>query len=503
MPGSCMNFFWGVATAAHQVEGNLTNNDWAYFTTSPAIVARVNALSHLGPGHMDVHLQPAGEAVRHANLDTFREDLSRAKLLGINAYRFSIEWSRLQPTPDAIDYTALTEYYVPLVRTLVAEGIEPFITLHHMSLPSWVLTPPTANKPLLRFFGPRVASRADPAFQSSLRGWENPGTIDKFLDVVHLVVKTLKEEGVHYWFTFDEPVASQIGIGYLAGIWPPGFSLSGETARQVYFNVLRAHVRIYDLIKSLDSTAHVGVSHALFYCKPSTGFSLSSKRLATKQVDYFYNEHLLNTLTSGRVDIAIHHKEARRVYQESSQFFGIDPAQWKPKLDFIGLNYYRGVYVYPELPTALLALYDGGAFTENLTGGYEPHGLLNDLGWEVYPDGLYQLLTRLHIRYRLPLLVAENGMAEATDHNRAHPISWPTWSRSSAHRPKESQCLAISIGQLLIHTNGLTTTSLRLVLVYSLLIETPVIHRGRASCDSEARKGRWLCDFWLKAAIWL
>ncbi|HLZ59977.1 MAG TPA: family 1 glycosylhydrolase, partial [Ktedonosporobacter sp.] len=225
--------------------------------------------------------------------------------------------------------------------------------------------------------------------------------------------------------------------------------------------------------------------------------------LATKQVDYFYNEHLLNTLTSGRVDIAIHHKEARRVYQESSQFFGIDPAQWKPKLDFIGLNYYRGVYVYPELPTALLAQYVGGAFTENLTGGYEPHGLLNDLGWEVYPDGLYQLLTRLHIRYRLPLLVAENGMAEATDHNRAHPISWPTWSRSSAHRPKESQCLAISIGQLLIHTNGLTTTSLRLVLVYSLLIETPVIHRGRASCDSEARKGRWLCDFWLKAAIWL
>jgi beta-glucosidase/6-phospho-beta-glucosidase/beta-galactosidase len=412
-------FLLGVATAAHQVEGNLTNNDWALFTTTPAIIARVKALSRLAPGNLDVQLQPAEEAVLHADLDTFTQDLSRAKLLGINAYRFSVEWSRLQPTPDAIDPTALTEYYVPVVRALVAQGIEPLITLNHMSLPTWVLTPPTTSKPILRFCGPSVASKADPGFQASLRGWENPATIDKFLDFVRLVVETLKDEGVRYWLTFDEPVASMIGIGYLAGVWPPGFSLAGAMAKQVYFTVLRVHVRVYDLIKSLDPTAQVGVAHAMFYCKPSTGFSLFNPRAATEQVDYFYNEHLLNTLTSGRVDVTIHRKPARRVYQECDQFFGIDPAQWKPKLDFIGLNYYRGVYVYPELPTILLAPYVGGAFTENLTGRREPYGLLNDLGWEIYPEGLYQLLKRLHTRYGLPLMITENGMCETEDRNRA------------------------------------------------------------------------------------
>ncbi len=413
------DFLWGVSTAAHQVEGNLMHNDWTHFTTTPAIVERVNALSRLGPGDLKVDLQPAEEALLHADLVMFKQDLARARVLGVNAYRLSIEWSRLQPTPDAFDPLPMTEYYIPAIRALKEQGIEPVVTLNHMSLPAWVSTPPSTSKHMLGFFGPKVASRKDKDFQASLRGWENPVTVDKFIEMVQFVVKIFKEEGVRYWLTFDEPVASLIGIGYLAGIWPPGFSLEGKVAKQVYFNVLRAHVRTYDLIKELAPQAIVGVAHAMFYCKPSAGFSPFDTQGVTKQVDYFYNEHFLNSITSGKVDVALHHKPKKRVYQESKQFFGIEPDQWKPKVDFIGINYYRGVYVYPVPPMALLVPFVGGAFTEDLTGRHEPFGLLNDLGWEVYPEGLYKMLKRAHTAYGLPLMVTENGMPEIEDHNRS------------------------------------------------------------------------------------
>ncbi|MEO7020815.1 MAG: family 1 glycosylhydrolase [Ktedonobacteraceae bacterium] len=413
------DFLWGIATAAHQVEGNLLHNDWTHFTTTPAIVERVNALSRLGPGKLTVELQPAEEALLHGELETFLHDLARAKLLGVNAYRLSIEWSRLQPTPDAFDDLAMTEYYLPAIRAMKAAGIEPVITLAHMTLPLWVMTPPVTSKRMLGFLGPKVASRKDAGFQASLRGWENPVTIDKFLVMVQYVIEACKDEGVRYWITFNEPVASMIGIGYLAGIWPPGFSLEGALAKKVYFNVLRAHVRTYDLIKQLEPNASVGIAHAMFYCKPSTGRSPFSPRDVTKQVDYFYNEHFLNSLTSGRVDVSIHYKKARRIYQKSDRFFGIPSAEWKSKLDFIGMNYYRGVYVYPVLPMVWLAPFVGGAFTEDLTGRDEPFGLLNDLGWEIYPEGLYKILKRVHTDYGLPLMVTENGMPEVEDHNRS------------------------------------------------------------------------------------
>jgi hypothetical protein len=90
------NFLWGVATAGYQVEGGITNNDWNIFTTSPSIVSRVHNIGFLAGEGID--LIPPGEAVRQGDLATLREDLDRAALLGLNAYRFSVEWSRVEPT---------------------------------------------------------------------------------------------------------------------------------------------------------------------------------------------------------------------------------------------------------------------------------------------------------------------------------------------------------------------------------------------------------------------
>jgi beta-glucosidase len=133
------NFLWGVATAGYQVEGGITNNDWNIFTTSPSIVSRVHNIGLLAGEGID--LIPPGEAVRQGDLATLREDLDRAALLGLNAYRFSVEWSRVEPTLGS-NSIALEDYYVPLVQELRQRGMTPVVTLSHLTLLSWVLTPP-------------------------------------------------------------------------------------------------------------------------------------------------------------------------------------------------------------------------------------------------------------------------------------------------------------------------------------------------------------------------
>ena len=90
-------FLWGGTTAAYQVEGGIENNDWHLFTTDRNIRERVNFLGTAV--NLDIHLQPAGDGMSHRHLDTLGQDLDRMVALGMNAYRFSIEWSQVRPRP--------------------------------------------------------------------------------------------------------------------------------------------------------------------------------------------------------------------------------------------------------------------------------------------------------------------------------------------------------------------------------------------------------------------
>lgn len=104
---------WGAATAAYQVEGHIENNDWSIFTNTKSIHDRVEALGKVV--HLEIDLKPAGEAAGHADqngdsTDVLRQDLDRMVALGMNAYRFSIEWSRVEPRPARYSEDAL-QYY--------------------------------------------------------------------------------------------------------------------------------------------------------------------------------------------------------------------------------------------------------------------------------------------------------------------------------------------------------------------------------------------------------
>ena len=442
------DFLWGAATAGYQVEGDICNNDWDFFTSDAAIHARVATLGKLASPPEHFRLRPAGSAVHHANLHVLKDDLDRCRALGMNAYRFSVEWSRIEPQPGDLRADVLENYYVQVVREIKARHMEPVLTLQHMTLPRWVLTPSNVNQTLVQaatspwrlwlalaalvvFGAPAALGLAafrlpmageSRAFRRSLRGWKSAETVDHYIAYVRFVVSRLRHEGVKFWLTLNEPVGSLIGLGYLGGVWPAGFSLDGERAYRAYLHLLKAHVRAYHAIKALQPDAQVSLAHHMAFCKVSTERVLAvrgNNAAATRQLDYVYHQHFLDAVIDGRVDVAIQHEPARRRYVDSQQFFGIAPSAWRPTLDFIGLNYYRAVYVRHDPLLAVVAgRFWGGVPKTNEASGMQH----NDLGWEVFPEGLYTILKQLARRYNRAILITENGMAEAVDKHRASYI---------------------------------------------------------------------------------
>ena len=121
-------FFWGAATSSHQTEGN-TKNDWSEWETSEQ---RKFDLSQQGKNHDDFISGAACES-----FSRFDEDLDCLKQLGVNAYRFSVEWSRIEPVKGEINHAALDQYR-SFIKKLRANNIEPFVTLWHWPVPLWV-----------------------------------------------------------------------------------------------------------------------------------------------------------------------------------------------------------------------------------------------------------------------------------------------------------------------------------------------------------------------------
>jgi beta-glucosidase len=367
---------------------------------------------------MPIRLVPAGNAAGHGDRAVVRADLARAAALGINAYRFSTEWARVEPRRGAIDHAALA-YYDGVADDCAAAGLTPIVTLNHFTLPAWVLTPPRAR---MRPGLPLAAE--DEGFRASLRGWESEETVSAFVAFARLMVATLGPR-VKHWLTLNEP-AGAVALGYLAGIWPPGFVLAAARARRALLNLIRAHVRCYEAIKDLDPFAQVSFGQAVLDVRAASGRRLVPARVeraAAAQFEYFHNRHFLEAVVNGRVDVAIQRSPGRRRVLESDaamRLLGLSPRRpWTPKVDFVAVNYHRSVTVGFHPLVTLAARYAGGIFPNDERRARGPHGLVSDLGWELAPAGLGDALRRLHARYGVPLLVTENGVAESSDRNRA------------------------------------------------------------------------------------
>jgi beta-glucosidase len=271
------NFLWGTTTAAHQVEGGNTNNDWWRWEQEEGRI-KDGASSETACGWWQ----------------NAEADLDRMAEMGQNAHRLSLEWSRVEPREGQWDQAAIHRYR-ELLTGLRERGIEPMVTLHHFSNPGWFV---------------------------DQGGWENRKlALSRFPRYVEKAVGALGDLA-DLWCTFNEP-NNYVLMGWLWGRWPPGRSDFGR-AMGVMRTLLHNHAAAYQLIHELYPEARVGLSSHFVLFDPADPDSWLDRRASGWQ-DAMFNETTLLALSRGRLPL-----RARRLFIR-----GV-----KGTYDWIGVNYY-------------------------------------------------------------------------------------------------------------------------------------------------------------------
>ncbi len=333
-------FLWGVATSAFQLEGS-PYADWTSW---------------------DSILDANPDVTNHYYL--YKKDLNLLKDLGVNAYRFSIEWSRIQPKENLWDTVAIA-HYQEIVDILTENNIEPMITLHHFTHPLWFI---------------------------KKYPWHEDASIEKFLAYTEKIVSTIK--GVRYWITFNEPYVLILG-GYLEGCMPPGIR-DAAFAIKALENILVCHGKAYDFIHSNIPDALVSVAHNMAALAPWHRWN-PLDRLLSKIAKYFYNHSLLDAFITGSLRVKFPFSKAIEI-----------AAPIKGKLDFFGVNYYTRVHIRFN-PFKKMGI----ELRHRDIDGYG----LTDMGWEIHPRGLEKVL-RYASKLNVPLIITENGIATRNDRKK-------------------------------------------------------------------------------------
>ncbi|HPA33008.1 MAG TPA: glycoside hydrolase family 1 protein [Anaerolineaceae bacterium] len=339
-------FLWGTATAAHQVEGRNTNNNWYAWEQQEGRIRNGDR---------------SGLACDWWG-GRWKEDLDRAVETGQNAHRLSIEWSRIQPTPDHWDEDAL-DHYREILQGMMDRGLTPMVTLHHFTDPLWLM---------------------------ELGGWENPDVVGLFDRFVARSVDALQAYA-NLWVTINEPNV-YYHAGYVAGGFPPG-KHNLQSAVLVAQHMIRAHAAAYHTIHKIQPTARVGF--ALHYRRFLARRTWSPLDRAVRwMADAFMNRMFLDTLLTGRMNVF-------------GRFTRIPEA--RNTQDFIGLNYYTTSLTAFDLRAA------GNAF---LRESYPREALLSETGFLAnVPEGFFHALNWLR-KIGKPIIVTENGVEDPSDRMR-------------------------------------------------------------------------------------
>lgn len=432
-------FLWGAATSSYQVEGgidcsnpSLPCDDYDFFNSDPLIHSRV--AFNTGQAGPAANLEPAGIADDVWTPSVYERDFDNARLLGMNSFRFSLEWGRIEPQDDQWNQPAL-DHYGDMIDAMLARGLKPVVSINHFTLPRWVLEPANDTFCVSTPVGGIChADASDPQYKDSLQGWENSETVDEFVEFVKKVVHEYRGK-VDYWLTINEPVGSQVVLGYVAGVWSPGFVSDGGRAKAALKNLILAHVQAYDAIRVCASNpdcdnvdadgdgvpALVGFAHAMGPTVASPpGFlgNAGLNAIAASNFSYFISDYFLNAVVKGEEDA--------NYLDSAGSDQGVNVTlhpEWKDHLDFVGINYYRRFHIYHDDKLSIFGVgFVGGGTHNNLFGEPEPHELLNDLGWAMYPQGLYEMIMRANTTWNLPVMITENGTPERQDRNRAPHI---------------------------------------------------------------------------------
>ncbi|HET6413293.1 MAG TPA: family 1 glycosylhydrolase [Anaeromyxobacter sp.] len=304
------------------------------------------------------------------------EDVELMRRLGANAYRFSIGWSRVEPAAGRFDGAAW-EHYADEAQRLRGAGIEPLVTLHHFTVPRWL-----------------AGGVLDPGFPAGL---------------ARLAREAARRLGgdVRLFCTINEPNVLMFK-SFVEGSWPPA-ERDPERAVAALANLLRAHAFAAAALREVLPEARVGVANHLRVFDPARRSNLLDW-VAARATALAFNWAFYDSIAAGRLRFTV------PGFPKLDEPF----AELKGSADWFGLNYY----------TRDLVRFAPGA-PGNIERVVGP-GPKTDLGWEIYPEGLLRLLRAAHARYRLPIHVTENGIADARGTLR------PTYLRAHAHALAEA-----------------------------------------------------------------
>jgi beta-glucosidase len=343
------DFIWGAATAAYQVEGAATEDGrgesiWDRFSATPGKVVNGDT-----------------GAVACDTYHRYTEDIGLMRSLGIGAFRLSVAWPRILPEGRGRVNQAGLDFYDRLVDDLLANGLDPYVTLYHWDLPQ-----------VLEDRG----------------GWPARETVEAFTEYTEVVVSRLGDR-VRHWITQNEPwVASWLGYGL--GVHAPGRK-SDSDALAAGHHILLAHGRAAEILRREAPASEVGIAIDLVPMYPFSDTEADVE--AAHREDGFRNRWFLEAVL-GRgypEDMLERYAEILPTIEDG------DMGTIAAPLDFLGINYYTRSVVRANVGEVAA---EGAEHTE--------------MGWEVYPDGLYRLLVHLQTVYEPPALyITENGAAFA------------------------------------------------------------------------------------------
>lgn len=333
-------FLWGVATSAHQVEGG-TTNQWTEWEARQAPSLAAQASYHYDD--LDNWDAIAGEAKKPRNYisaaaadhyNLYEKDMEIARRMHCNAWRFSVEWSRVEPREGEWDEQEIT-HYRRYVEALKARDLEPVVTLFHMTLPIWF---------------------------AEMGGFETRANTRYFTRYAQRIIRALGVN-VRYIITINEPEV-YMKLGYQDGLYPPG-KLDQRLARRVLGNLAYAHNQAADAIHKLNRRYRVSIAKNSTYIYPGDDARLTVRAAQAMQ---FRSDDMF----------------MRRVVKTC---------------DFLAMNYYTSERVY-------------GYRVHN------PESPLSDLGWHMAPGDIQYALERWHDKYKKPIMITENGVADDRDDYR-------------------------------------------------------------------------------------
>lgn len=344
------NFLLGSATAATQIDGGDYYSDWYYWALG------CNVKNCESPITADEHYI------------LYKEDMAWLKDLKHEVYRFSIDWSRIEPIEGEWNEGAI-QHYRNEIGIMLRNGIKPLLTIHHFSVPMW--------------------------FQTKV-GWHNPKSVEYFTRYVYKLIKSIGDLVAEYC-TINEPNVLTL-YSYITGVFPPGIKNNLCDYFKSSKHLIIAHLKSYKLIHSL--------RRQMGYTDTKIGFALNMPYLQSKTPITFISKAVIEYLFLTAYEVGF-------VEGKLIPPFGTGYPMGKGRYcDFFGINYYTRFFV--ELSPNPSTLFTKVVIKKDLS-----YCERSDIGWEIYPKGIRYVVKDIGDKYDIPIYITENGIADAKDTRRA------------------------------------------------------------------------------------